>query len=91
VSNDDPVLGLKRTWTKADWEEYRCLSWINRRLTDLVILVPRLTSWVGPLMIHYDERRQRRNYEKARRTRARQETVAKSHRMPGPRARSRKK
>jgi hypothetical protein len=91
VSDGDPVLGPKRTWTNADWGEYRSLSWISRRLTDLVILLPRLALWVGPIMIRYDERRQRRNCEKTRRPRALQEMAAKSHRMPGPRSRGRKR
>jgi len=91
MSDSDPVLGPKKTWTEEDWEEYRELSWTSRRLTDLVVLVPRLGRLVGPIMTRYAERRQRREYEKTRRARTRQDQVAKSHRMPGPRRPGRKR
>jgi hypothetical protein len=87
----DNGLESKSTWTKEDWEEYRSLSWTSRRLTDLVMLVPPLGRWVGPLMLRNDERRQRKRYERTQHERTRQEQVARSHRIPGPRARGRKK
>src|SRR5580693_5387230 len=65
-------LGPKRTWTAEDWEEYRRLSWVSRRATDLMLLAPAMARWLVPLMIRFDDRRDRRRYEKSRRYAARE-------------------
>jgi hypothetical protein len=53
---DVPKLGPKKTWTDEDWEEYRSLPWTSRRLTDLVVLAPRMSRWIVPLMMRHEER-----------------------------------
>ena len=58
VSDDE--LGAESSWNDADWEEYRRLSWISRRLTDVVALIPSLGRLIAPLIDRYGERRQRK-------------------------------
>ena len=92
MNSDIQVVGPRQTWGEDDWDEYRGLSLISRRLADLVELMPRMARWLLPLIAAHEGRVRRRRYERLRRSAAKelvsatQRSVAQS-RTPGSRNR----
>ena len=54
-------------WTEADWEEYRDLPWLGRRMADIVRFIPATERWLAPLIGLHAIHVRRRRYEKAHR------------------------
>ena len=61
------VVMRRRAWSEDDWDEYRQLPWLGRRLADLTRLIPATEQWLAPLIGLHAQYVRRRNYEKARR------------------------
>jgi hypothetical protein len=85
MSHDDSDrLGPKRTWTEEDWAEYRRLPWVSRRVTDILVLAPKLARRLAPLIMRFEEELERRRYARDRRDASR-ERGAVRHRTPASR------
>jgi len=56
-----------REWTEDDWDEYRGLPWLGRRMADVARALPATERLLVPLIGFHAEHVQRRNFGKARR------------------------
>ena len=63
-------------WTADDWEEYRGLPWLGRRMADVTRFLPFTERWLAPLIGLHVQHVRRRAYEKARRSAAGKATSA---------------
>src|SRR4029077_16009050 len=57
----------KGSWSSEDWEEYRSLPWLGRRMADIARLLPVTEPWLAPLIGLHAEHVQKRTYKAHRR------------------------
>ena len=92
MNSDIQVVGPRQTWCEDDWDEYRSLSWVSRKLADVMELLPGTARWLAPLIIAHEGHVQRRQYERIRHNAAKEQLSAtrrstEQSRMPGSRNR----
>jgi hypothetical protein len=82
--NGAAAIGSKTGWTSDDWEEYRSLPWLGRRLVDVTVLLPKTAGRLLSIIEQHADYARKREYQKAHDKAAKEATAGRQRRTAAP-------